>query len=249
MLAQERQAEIIRYVTTHGAASTTELMDALKASSATIRRDLDKLSQTGKVTRVHGGVVAQDQSLVSSDQNLGERKIQNVQAKRAIAAYAARLIKPGDFVFIDAGTTTEELVDLVEEHGAHYVTNSLPHAQRLIARGFRTFMPAGEIKPATLALVGEETIRSLSRYHFTIGFWGTNGIGTENGLTTPEFAEAAVKELTIRQTKHPYALCDRTKFSKVSLVTFAAFDDVTVICDGTPGGTYDKKSNVTVVRV
>lgn len=248
MLAQERQAEILRHVAVHGAASTVELMDLLGASSATVRRDLDKLSRAGKVTRVHGGVVAAGKGPASGSQDMAERRVQNVDAKRTMAEYAARLVRPGDLVFIDAGAATESLVDLVEEADACYVTNSLPHARRLGSRGLRVLMPAGEVNPATMTLVGEETIRTLARYHFTIGFWGTDGIGIESGLTTPDLAEAAVKEATIRQTRRPYVLCDRSKFFHESLVTFAAFDDVSVICDGTPGGPYDGKPNITIVR-
>jgi DeoR family fructose operon transcriptional repressor len=105
----------------------------------------------------------------------------------------------------------------------------LPHAQRLLAKGCRTLLPGGEVKPATEVLVGSETVNTIRRYHFTVGFWGTNGAGLESGFTTPEFSEAAVKTISIEQTVRPYVLADPSKFDKISLVTFAEFSAATVV--------------------
>ena len=167
--------------------------------------------------------------------------------KRAIGAYAATLIRPDDFVFIDAGTTTECLVDAVTELRATYLTNSLPHAQKLLAKGCRTLLPGGEIKQVTEALVGAETVNFIRRYHFTIVFWGTNGADLKTGFTTPEFSEAAVKQISLEQTVRPFVLCDSSKFSQVSLITFADFDRAQVITDSVEDRIYIQAGNVTEV--
>jgi DeoR family fructose operon transcriptional repressor len=183
----------------------------------------------GRLNKVHGGATRLREKYVVTDQSFDRRQTLHMKEKQSIAGYAKTLIEPDDFVFIDGGTTTMCLVDAIEETRATYLTNSLPHAQRLLAKGCRTLLPGGEVKPATEVLVGSETVNTIRRYHFTVGFWGTNGAGLESGFTTPEFSEAAVKTISIEQTVRPYVLADPSKFDKISLVTFAEFSAATVV--------------------
>ena len=245
MIAEERKTRIVELVNAQGAVSITDLAEQLDASESTVRRDLMTLHAQGMLRRVHGGAVkAVATDFVMVDQSLSGRQSLHMPEKRAIGAYAATLIKPNDFVFIDGGTTTECLVDAITETGATYVTNSLPHAQKLLAKGCRTLVPGGEVKPVTEVLVGSETVNHIRRYHFSIGFWGTNAVELETGFTTPEFREAAVKQIALEQTVHPYVLCDSSKFAKVSLITFANFDDAQIITDQLEDSTYRQVGNV-----
>lgn len=229
MIAEERLSRIVNMVNERGAVSVPELMEELGASESTVRRDLQKLDRMGRLNKVHGGATRLREKYVVTDQSFDRRQTLHMKEKQTIAGYAKTLIEPDDFVFIDGGTTTMCLVDAIEETRATYLTNSLPHAQRLLAKGCRTLLPGGEVKPATEVLVGSETVNTIRRYHFTVGFWGTNGAGLESGFTTPEFSEAAVKTISIEQTVRPYVLADPSKFDKISLVTFAEFSAATVV--------------------
>ena len=249
MIAEERLGLIVSAVNERGTVSVPELMDMLDASESTIRRDLLKLDSQGRLNKVHGGATRIRNEYVVSDQSLAGRQTLHMEEKRAIAAYAATLISQDDFVFIDGGTTTECLVDAITETRATYLANSLPHAQRLLAKGCRTLLPGGEVKPTTEVLVGAETVNTIRRYHFTIGFWGTNGAGLETGYTTPEFSEAAVKQISLEHTVRPYILADSSKFSKISLITFAEFNDASVITDRLPKGEGAYRSAGNVVEV
>ncbi len=249
MIAEERLARIVSLVNDRGAVSVPELMSFLNASESTIRRDLSKLDSMGRLNKVHGGATRIGSEYVVSDQPIAGRQSMRMAEKKAIAAYAARLIEPNDFVFVDGGTTTECLVDAITETRATYLTNSLPHAQRLLAKGCRTLLPGGEVKPLTEVLVGAETVNTIRRYHFTIGFWGTNGTGLETGFTTPEFSEAAVKQISLEHTVRPFVLADSSKFSKISLITFADFGDATVVTDRLPAGEGAYRSAGNVVEV
>lgn len=231
MIAEERLTRIVSIINERGAVSVPQLMNELDASESTVRRDLLKLDKQGLINKVHGGATRIREDYVMADQSLAGRQALHMAEKRAIGAYAATLIEPDDFVFIDGGTTTECLVEAITETRAIYLTNSLPHAQRLLAKGCRTLLPGGEVKPTTEVLVGAETVNTIRRYHFTVGFWGTNGAGLETGFTTPEFSEAAVKQISLEHTVRPYVLCDSSKLFKISLITFAEFMDATVITD------------------
>ncbi len=232
MIAEERWTRIVEIVNENGVQSIVQLMDKLDASESTIRRDLIHLDEAGQLRKVHGGATSLDTpEYLVADEPMQTRKTMHTAEKRAIGAYAAKLIKPGDFVFIDGGTTTECLVDAITETEASYLTNSLPHAQKLLAKGCNTLLPGGEVKPLTEVLVGAMTVDFMRQYHFTLGFWGTNGADITTGFTTPDFNEAAVKRVTIENTAHPYVLCDSSKFKGISLVTFSDFNRATVITD------------------
>ena len=245
MIAEERRSRIVELVNRKGSMSLTELTEAMDSSESTIRRDLVLLHKMGRLRRVHGGATkVTSAEFVMTDQSFEGRQTQHIAEKRAIGAYAATLISPNDFVFVDGGTTTECLVDAITETGAIYLTNSLPHAQKLLAKGCRTLLPGGEIKPVTEVLVGAETVNHIRRYHFTIGFWGTNAAGLESGFTTPEFSEAAVKQIALEHTVRPFVLCDSSKFEVVSLITFADFDAATIITDRLEDASYRQAGNI-----
>ena len=240
MIAEQRWSEILKLVNERGAMTVAQLMEELDASESTVRRDLVRLDEQGRLRKVHGGATRIATSeYVMTDESMKGRQTLHTEEKRAIGACAARFIRPDDFVFIDGGTTTECLVDAITETRAIYLTNSLPHAQKLLAKGCRTLLPGGEVKPLTEVLVGSGTADNIRQYHFTVGFWGTNAAGPETGFTTPESDEAFVKRLSIENTLRPYVLCDSSKFQNISLITFADFDDVTIITDHCPKEIYN----------
>ena len=232
MLAGDRQARIVDIVRERGSVTTADLMDELDASESTIRRDLDFLDHQRLLTRVHGGATVAH--LVLHDQAPASKIGLNASAKAAIAQYARELVRPDDFVYMDGGSSTVALVDAIAQSEATFVTNSLPIAQALLGRNCHVLLLGGTVKPLTEVVVGSSTLEAIGRLNFTIGFFGTNGATPEHGLTTPEYEEAHVKELALRHTMHPYVLCDSSKFGQISPVTFAAFDDATIITESMP---------------
>jgi DeoR family fructose operon transcriptional repressor len=250
MLARERQDIIVRLVHERGSVTTQELMAMLGASESTVRRDLEVLDKQHQLSRVRGGATAtiSRARLILHDASVAQKRDVNTVAKRAIGVRAASLVGPDDFVYIDAGTSTMQLAEAITQTEATYFTNSIPHAQLLLAKGCKTYLPGGMVKPLTEALVGEATIASLENLHFTLGFWGTNGISREAGFTTPEYSEARVKEVSMVHTLRRYVLADQSKFDQVSLVTFASFEDATILTDRLPqGGSFQDADNVVEV--
>ena len=135
MLTQERFEEITRIVTRDGAATVPELARLLETSESTIRRDLVQLDSLGKVRKVHGGATAVREAETVQERNMQEKYSRNIEDKRTIAAYAATLVRPNDFIFLDAGSTTEQLATYLTEKDAVYVTNGITLAQKLAQRG------------------------------------------------------------------------------------------------------------------
>lgn len=247
MLAEERLSRIKERLDERGSVTVAELMEYLSASESTIRRDLNTLDAMGEIIKVHGGAMSNNTSFKLRDDEVNERRVINMEQKRLIAGYAASLVGRDDFVYIDAGTTTEYLPEYLTEKNAVYVTNAVTHAQRLASRGFEVYLIGGRLKPSTEAVVGADATEALSRYNFTIGFWGTNGIHKRSGFTTPDREEADVKQISIRNCKKPYILADSTKFGAISPVRFADFDDVSVITEAVPTG-YENYKNIIVAE-
>mgnify|MGYP000215869006 CR=1 FL=1 len=248
MLGEERQQAILAAVEQRHSVSVQELMQLLDISESTIRRDLNALDKEGRLVKVHGGAMAIGGSFHVKDDAVEYRKEINREEKIEIARYAAALIKDQDVVYMDAGTTTELMIDYITAKNVIFVTNSFAHAKHLSQKGYTTYILGGEFKPVTEAIVGEEAIISLDKYNFTKGFWGANGVTKGNGFTTPDVKEAMVKKKSMENCKECFVLADESKFNQISSVTFAPFEGATVITTGLSLSAYKKCKNVIDVK-
>ena len=244
MLAEERFSRIMSIIEDKGSATVQELMEALDASESTVRRDLNTMDSNGLLVKVFGGAVAKNSNIRTQDEKVDNRKLQNRDEKVAIAKYAAKLIENGDFVYVDAGTSTELMIDYIQVSNATFVTNSFTHAKKLSEKGYVVYILGGEFKSTTEAIVGEEAVVTLDKYNFTKGFWGTNGISISKGFSTPEVKESMVKRKSMENCKEKYVLADSTKFSQISSVKFAEFDNAIIITTKSVNSSYKKYNNI-----
>ena len=141
------------------------------------------------------------------------------------------MVEDTDFVYLDAGTTTGYMIEFLGRTKASFVTNAVAHAQKLAAQGSRVFLVGGELKSSTEAVIGAQAMEMLERYHFTKGFFGTNGVTKKEGFTTPDAGEAQVKRTAMRQCWKCYVLADSAKFGYVSAVTFASFESGVILTE------------------
>ena len=229
MLTEERYAAILRLLAEKKAVTVTELTHLLHTSESTVRRDLTSLHKSGRLYKVYGGATAIDNRYSASEEDMRTKSSLFTEEKVGIARLAAGLVKRRDFIYLDAGSTTLQMLDFLTEKGATYVTNGLPHASKLAGRGFKVFILGGAIKATTEAVVGSGAIRSLEAYNFTKGFFGTNGISTQSGYSTPDADEGEVKGEALKRCKNAYVLADRSKFNRVAPITFGSISSATII--------------------
>lgn len=244
MLAEERYNEILRLVNEKKTITVQELTEVLDTSESTIRRDLTTLHKKGSLIKVHGGATALSVEGMTRDASLTVRRDMNIEEKVAIAKYAAALIEKDDFVYLDAGSSVDLMIDYIAEQEAIYVTNAVGHAQKLLQKGCRVFLLGGELKEVTEAIVGAQAIDSLKRYNFTKGFFGANGVHRERGLTTPDITEALVKEKAMEQCANRYVLADSTKINQISSVTFAGFEEGMILTTRLQDASYKACKNI-----
>ena len=248
MLTEERFAKILSILESMGSVTVQQLMTELNASESTIRRDLNALDANGQLTKVHGGAILKTMVYSTKDDNVVSRKEKNRDAKNKIAKYAAEQIASGDFVYLDAGTTTELMIDYLTEKDITFVTNAVSHARKLSMAGYTTYILGGEFKATTEAIVGDEAIESLQKYNFTKGFWGTNGVHQKLGFSTPDVKEAKVKEVAMKHCAKRYVLCDSSKFSQISCVKFGEFAKTCIITTQILDESYRQCDNIIEVK-
>ena len=229
MFTEERFNIILQELKKKGIVSVTDLVKLLDASESTIRRDLNALDKEGLLKKIHGGAISIDESSSKHDYKVNVRKSLNVDEKYITAKHAASLIEDGDVIYIDAGTTTELLIDFIEAEDITVVTNGIVHAKKLLEKCFRTYILGGEVKASTEAIVGSNTVEQLKKYNFSKGFFGANGVTNKNGYTTPDVNEAMVKAQAMKMCKQSFVLADTSKLEKVSFATFGSITDSTLI--------------------
>lgn len=243
MLTEERQNQILKYLDEKKSVTVTELTEIFDASESTIRRDLNSLHKQGKLLKVHGGATIKGHTVASVEYDMTTKASLYLDEKSRIAKYAASLIEMNDFVFIDAGTTTELMIDYIDTP-AEFVTNGITHARKLAMKGYRVHLLGGEYKLSTEAIIGVDAYQGLQAYHFTKAFMGVNGITISGGYSTPDSREACVKSEVVKRTYEAFILADHSKFNMDSSVTFAEINQAKIITDKKPSGKYEEHTVV-----
>ena len=220
---EERKSKIVQFINENKRATVQDFCSLLNVSEATIRRDLKFLEESKKLKRTHGGAVSLE--TVTFEPDFLEKKGKFIKEKKAIGKKASELIKEGETILLDSGTTTKSLAEELKKFSnLVVVTNSFLILQELeFHSGIEVMMLGGTLRKETLAFVGPFAEQSLSMIQVDKAFIGMNGVSVEDGLTTPNLIEARIKKMMIQNSKQSILLTDH---SKVDKITFAKVGDV-----------------------
>lgn len=233
MYAEERRRQIASLTAVEGRVNVTELSERFDVTAETIRRDLAVLDREGVVHRVHGGAVA-SQSFQTAEFTLDTRQRSATGAKIAIARAALDQLPDGGSIFLDAGTTTNALADLIGQRFSagqfSIVSNSLPIALSLASNGVSDVqLLGGTVRAITQAVVGDTALRTMALMRADVAFIGTNALTIDHGLSTADSQEAAIKSAFVTNAHRVVVLCDSSKLGNDYLVSFASLDDIDVV--------------------
>ena len=117
MLTEQRYEQILKLLEKEGSITVTEVKELLDTSESTVRRDITALHNAGKLVKVFGGAVALDHVVTPQEPTVAQKITVHVSEKRQIAEYAARLIGQGEFIYLDAGTTTGYMLEFLRDEG------------------------------------------------------------------------------------------------------------------------------------
>ncbi|MFV0561255.1 MAG: DeoR/GlpR family DNA-binding transcription regulator [Enterococcus sp.] len=246
MLTEERRQQILHLLDQHTIVKSQDLMSWLDASESTIRRDLQELENEGMLERIHGG--AKKTQLLSFEASMNEKSAKNSQEKQSIAQLAVTHIDEDDVLYLDAGSTTLEMIPLLQGKNLTVVTNSVRHAANLVDLAIPTIILGGKIKLSTNAVLGSTALEQLNTFRFNKAFMGMNGIHLDAGLTTPDPEEAAVKRLAIQHSEETFVLVDHSKFNQVSFTNVASIDSCTILTDSCPEEYFEDFRSKTTIK-
>jgi DeoR family transcriptional regulator, ulaG and ulaABCDEF operon transcriptional repressor len=214
MHERERWQLILTKVRERGLIRVQELVNATKASPATLRRDLAKLEEMGQIRRVHGGVEAVEAATQPnlSASSFGVSQTINAQRKRLVAREAAKLCSDGDSIILNAGSTTWFMAEFLRERRMQILTNSFPIAQELIANSNnRIVLPGGEIyreQGIVLSPFDEDAIQHFTASKMFMSCYSITAMGIVEG--DPLIARAEAKLLS--RTDKLIVIADSSKF-------------------------------------
>jgi DeoR family galactitol utilization operon repressor len=237
----ERESRILARLAREGTLSVSELAREFGVSDVTVRADLRTLEEQGLLARTHGGAEA------TGYRNVLERQLQHSAEKSRIGAGAAELVRDGDLIMIEAGTTCAEIIaHLGGRRGVQVLTNStlvVRHAR--LHAGLTVILTGGTFHRPSESMVGSVALRTIDDFNVRLAFFGTDGFSAERGLTTA-FAEGAevIRAMKARASQS-WLVADSSKYARAGFVGVSDLGDLTgVITDtGLPPAARTELSN------
>ncbi len=226
MALNKRRQEILNMIREDGHAKVQKLSSIFKVSEVTIRQDLEELEKLGHIQREYGGAFLKDVGTFTKTGIVFNQS--NLEEKRYIAQKAVAMIKEGDTVILDSGSTTTELAKLMLKFkNLNVITNALNIAMILGENpGITVMVSGGELKAPTISLTGDLAAASFKNIHVNKLFLATAGISSDYLLTYPSFSDLAVKSAMIRAADHVFLVADSTKIGNSS---FASLGRISLI--------------------
>ena len=233
MSPSARQERIIDMVRRQGFVSIDALAQSFSVTPQTIRRDINQLCQMALLRRYHGGA-----GLPSSVENVAysTRQVLCLEEKQRIARLLARHIPDHASLFINIGTTTEEVAKALLDHsGLRVITNNLNVANILSANpDFAVIVAGGLVRNRDRGIIGEATLDFIHQFKVDFGIIGISGIDADGTLLDFDHREVRVAQAIIANSRRVYLAADHTKFSRNAMVRLGNISVVSALFTDRP---------------
>ncbi len=234
MLAEERRHAILERLRSDGKVVAAELSPALNVSPDTVRRDLSELAEAGLLRRVHGGALPP----TVGAHPYAVRREQATEAKAAIAQATSRLLRSGQVILLDSGTTTLEVArHLSPELEATVITNSPPIAVTLAEHPkVEVVVLGGMLDKEARALIGAATVETLRSIRADVLVLGVCSLHPEVGITVNALEESHVKRVMIANAAEVVAVSSADKLGSAGSYVIGPLEELThlVVEDSVP---------------
>jgi DeoR family transcriptional regulator, aga operon transcriptional repressor len=228
LLVEERRRRIMELLEAQERVTVDELVSRFTVSAVTIRGDLDALAKAGAVVRSHGGALKRVDT--PEDMPLTVKETLHHAEKVRIGHAACQMIRDGETIMLDSGTTTAELarqIKFLKFSSLNVITNALNIAMELANHpNVRLIMIGGILRQMSYSLSGPHAEQTLRGLHADRLFLGVDGIDPEIGLMTPDVHEAQLNAIMIQVSREVVVVADSTKFHRRSLSVIAKLDSV-----------------------
>lgn len=222
---KKRQNKILERIQTVGFVSIETLAHDFDVTPQTIRRDLNELSSQGLLRRYHGGA-----GLSTSVENIGysARQILCLEEKIRIARKVAERIPSKASIFINIGTTTEEIAkELVKKEGLRIITNNL-NVALILSRNpdIEIFMAGGVVRNRDCGITGHATLDFISQFRADFCIIGISGVAGNGDLLDFDYREVMVAKAIIANSERVILAADHTKFGRDAMVRLGHISDI-----------------------
>jgi DeoR family transcriptional regulator of aga operon len=219
LLTEQRRRNLLDLVDQEGQVTVTDMVTRFSISAVTVRSDLDALAEVGAVVRSHGGAVRRLEA--TQDYPLRAKETLHRNEKVRIGRIAAELIKPGETIILDSGTTTAEVarhIKKLKTQSLTVITNALNIATELTdCSDITLIMIGGLLRPVSCSFVGPQAEAMMNEFHADRLFLAVDGFDLENGPSTPDVLEAQLNNVMIRSAKEVNVVADFSKLGRRSV--------------------------------
>ena len=230
MIPYQRRTQMLQLLEKNEVVSLDSFCGELKdVSESTVRRDLKTLEAEGQIILLRGGGARLKKG--SYEVPMNSKSIKNVNEKEDIARYAAGLVKDGESIYLDSGSTVLRMVKYLKNKDITIVTTNAMILSEIQETKLKCFLAGGEINVSSASILGTMTNSYLSVLYFDKAFLGANGFSDRAGISTPDLREAEKKQIVCRNSTETYVLLDSSKSGKNTLSKVFELGEVTIICD------------------
>ena len=224
-----RRTKILEKLESDGQVNVSELSKEFNVSEVTIRNDFLQLEKKNMLIRARGGAIKV--SRVGVDFELSQKQKINLDLKKKIGKRGAELVRDGDTIIIDAGTTTQEMVkNLHPESMLTVITNALNIANNLVYNNnIQVIMPGGFLRKDALSMIGSPDEKTIRDYLCDKLFLGVDGLDFEFGISTPNIEEAHLNRIMIEISRQIIVLADSSKVKRRSLAVICPLSKVDIL--------------------
>ena len=226
LLIEERRRRIRELLREEGRVTVEALAARFGISLVTIRADLSILESAGALTRTHGGAL----SLPDADQSLDVKQLQHRAEKQRIAAAAADLIRDGETLILDSGTTTAQIarrIRTLDLQSINVITNALNIAALLIdVPSVRLIVPGGILRRESNSLSGPMAETALAALRANRLYLGADAVDPQIGVMTPHLAEAELNAKMIGISQQVVVVADSSKFARRNISLIARVEQL-----------------------
>ncbi len=227
-----RRKIIVEELKQNGTVNTMDLAGRLEVTPMTIRRDLAKIAKEGLIKVEYGGAVLNDEPFV--EDNIPTKLEKNQKEKVKIAEYCAGMIRDGESVYLDAGTTAAEIARFLQNRkDITVITHSLLAANILSkSEGPAVIMMPGLFRETSMAFMGQLTDEYITRFRINKFFLAVEGV-TADELTVPDIVDGATKKALAERAEEIICVADSSKFGKRTFFRICDPRDVSAIVTDT----------------
>lgn len=231
MYFRERHNKILDILEKRNSASVHYLAQALYVSEPTIRRDLAILQEQGKIRRTFGGAVLSD--LINKEVPFALREHENRRAKDEIARMAAKHIRDGQIIFLDASSTASYLTPyLASFSDLTVITNSPKTSLKLAELKIRSLSTGGLLLENSIAFVGAHAESFVRNFNADIFFFSCRGITEEGQLTDSSMEESQLRRIMMEHSKKKIYLCTSNKMGRQYMYNLCHVSEIDgVLCE------------------